>query len=220
MRTFECYKKVKHGRQYTFSDGKCYFGVTSMLDASKDKSGLDAWRKRVGHKEAEFICNTAKIVGTDMHESLEYFLLNKPYKYPNKLVESLANQIIPYLSKKVKHVYSTEKVLWSDKLQLAGTADAFVDYLIGKKTVYSVMDFKTSKRVPKLEWIQDYFIQMYVYSRMMAEMSGSTPAEYGVLLFAFKEQRSRKNQIIVKLAPYEDRAMRRIEYFHNVVNKA
>ena len=207
------------GRQYIFSNGKCYFSVTTVLDASKDKSGLDAWRKRVGHQQAEFICNVAKKVGTEMHEALENFLLSRPYGYSNPIVKGLTNQIIPYLTKRVKHVYSTEKILWSDKLQLAGTADAFVDYLVKNRTIYCVLDFKTAKRVPKIEWIQDYFIQMYIYSQMIAEMTGSSAPEYGVLLFAFKEQKSTKNQIIVKLAPYEDRAMRRIDYFHNVVNK-
>lgn len=217
MREFKEYKKDALGRRYTFNDGKCYYGVTSMLDASKDKSGLDAWRKRVGNQEAEFICNTAKTVGTNMHESLENYLITGESTFKDSLSKRLFYQIKPYLDKKVKHVYSTERVLWSDKLQLAGTADAFVDYDLGRKTVYSVLDFKTSKRVPKLEWIQDYFIQMYVYSQMIAEMTGSSAPKYGVLLFAFKEQQSRKNQIIIKLAPYEDRAMRRIDYFHSLI---
>ncbi len=215
---------IKHeyddtGRIYVFNDGSRYYSVTTMLGATGDKRGLDEWRKRVGHQQAEAICKTACNIGNDMHECLEQYLLKNEVNYPNAVVKMLARQIIPYIDKNVKHVYGTEQVLYSDKLNLAGTVDGIVDYLMGRTVNASILDFKTAGRVPKVEWVQDYFLQMCIYSMMIAEMQGTTPIQTGVLLFAYKKQRSRKNQIIIDLTKYNEIALERIELFHNKVSK-
>ena len=44
--------------------------VTTILGETKDKSGLEKWRKRVGEKEADRISNLSMSRGTIMHLSL------------------------------------------------------------------------------------------------------------------------------------------------------
>lgn len=210
MKKFTGHTYDNIGRNYNFDDGSVYRSVTTSLGATKDTRFLDEWRKRVGIREAEAITKTASSIGNDVHESLEQYLLGNEVVYPNSFVKMLSRQVIPYIDKNISKVYKTECILYSDSLNLAGTADGIVDY----SNEFMVLDFKTSKRVPKISWITDYFIQMYIYSIMIGEMYGKQPKK-GVLLFAFKEQRSRSNQIIVDLSKYQDLAMKRIEMFHN-----
>ena len=205
------------GRKYIFSDGTEYYSVTTMIGNTKDKRFLEEWRQKVGRQKAEAITRSAGNIGTAMHECLEQYMLNNPVDYPNAVIRNLSRQIIPYIDKRVKHVYSTEKVLYSDKLKLAGTVDGIVDYLMGRTINTSILDFKTAGRVPKMKWIYDYFIQMCLYAMMIAEMQGTTPIKYGVLLFAFKKQRSNKNQVIIDLEKYNEIAINRIHSFNKLI---
>lgn len=212
-------KFIKHeyddiGRQYLFDDNTKYYSVTTVLGATKDKRFLIEWRKKVGLRTAEAITRAASVTGTHVHEALEYYLKNVPYTYPNAVIKNLVHQITPYIDKRVKHVYATEKFLYSDKLKLAGTVDAIVDYSINDKVYYSILDFKTAGNVPKAQWIQDYLLQLAIYSMMVAEMTGKKEADIGVLLFAYKKVRSRNNQVVVNLSKYKKLALKRIELFH------
>ena len=214
MKSFTKHTYDSSGRTYNFDDGSTYFSVTTALGATKDMRFLNDWRKKVGSAKAESITKTATNIGNDVHRCMEHYLLGDDVVYPNSFVKMLCRQIIPYIDKHVSKVYYTEEVLYSDSLQLAGTADGIVDYM----NHGMVLDFKTSKRVPKISWITDYFLQMYIYSVMIEEMYGMKMKK-GVLLFCFKEQRSRNNQIVVDLSKYKDVAMRRIELFHKSTNR-
>ena len=48
-------KQVEGKRLYATPDGNAVASVTTILDATKDKSHLIAWRKRVGEKKAQEI---------------------------------------------------------------------------------------------------------------------------------------------------------------------
>ena len=48
-------------RLYLTPDGESLPSVTTVLSKTKDKSGLDRWRKRVGEKTAEKIIIKPKI---------------------------------------------------------------------------------------------------------------------------------------------------------------
>ena len=219
MKKFIEHQYDEIGRQYLFDDGSKYYSVTTALSYTKNQQFLEEWRKKVGKQKAEQLTKIAGIIGTDMHFCLENYLLKKEVVYPNAVVKMLCRQIIPFVDKKISHVYSTEEVLYSDKLQLAGTVDAVVDYLINGTTHISILDFKTSNRIPKVEWVQDYFIQMCLYAMMIFEMKRIKPIQKGVLLFAFKKQRSNKNQIIIDLVKYKNASLKRVNLFHSLIEK-
>jgi hypothetical protein len=63
-------KQVEGKRKYMTPDGGAVASVTTILDATSDKSGLMAWRKRVGEKKAQEIVTEAAGVGTRMHKYL------------------------------------------------------------------------------------------------------------------------------------------------------
>ena len=47
--------------------------VTTILGETKDKSGLEKWRKKVGEKEADRISNLSMSRGTIMHRLIELY---------------------------------------------------------------------------------------------------------------------------------------------------
>lgn len=204
------------GRIYNFSDSSKYYSVTTMLSNTKDETFLKEWRKRVGEREANRITEEAGVIGTAMHECLEKYLLKQPVVHPNVIIKKLCNQIIPYLDKRVKAVYRTEEVLYSDSLGLAGATDAIVNYEIKGVPTLTVLDFKTAKAVKRIEWIQDYCVQLCTYGIMIGEIFGKYPT-HGVLLFAYKEKNSPYKEVIIELKKYEKIMRHRVELFHKKV---
>ena len=67
-------------RIYLTPDGESLPSVPSVLSKTKDKSGLYAWRKRVGEKKAEKIMTDAAQIGTALHLYIEHFVNGNPYK--------------------------------------------------------------------------------------------------------------------------------------------
>ena len=68
--------------------------------------------------------------------------------------------------------------LHSDILRVAGTVDCIAEY----NGVLSVIDFKTSRKPKREEWIEDYFIQAFFYSAAFFEMTGALPEQIVILV--------------------------------------
>ena len=107
--------------------------------------------------------------------------------------------------------YAMEKKMWSDYLGVAGQMD-----LAGRwDGVRSVIDYKTSAKVKKKEWISGYFMQEAAYSLMFEERTGiSLPNlvivmdvdNHGVIVF--KEHRDNWVQPLKDEIAYYHREMR------------
>ena len=67
-------KQVDGKRKYLTPDGNAVASVTTILDSTKDKTHLIAWRKRVGEAKAQEITTEAAGVGTRMHKYLEDYV--------------------------------------------------------------------------------------------------------------------------------------------------
>ena len=61
--------------------------VTTILGETKDKSGLEKWRKRVGEKEADRISNLSMSRGTIMHRLIELYKTKTEGEAQDRLVE-------------------------------------------------------------------------------------------------------------------------------------
>src|SRR6056300_1595800 len=74
--TYEKLKRVEVGgkRRYAAPGGVPVASVTTILDATKDKTHLIEWRRRVGEKKAQEITTEAAGVGTRMHKYLEDYI--------------------------------------------------------------------------------------------------------------------------------------------------
>ncbi len=79
---------------------------------------------------------------------------------------SLFKQIQPYLDNYLTKVYGIEIPLYSDFLQTAGRCDL----VCRMHDCYSIVDYKTSSKPKKEEWIEGYFLQLTAYAMMVEEM--------------------------------------------------
>jgi len=157
------------GRFYSAPDGNKYPSMTTVLGGTSDKSGLDAWRKRVGEKEANRIGNYAARRGTAVHGTVEDYLSNKdPFsRYSMPHHKNSFYSLKPYLDQ-IDYVLGLEVPLYSSERRIAGRTDVIAEI---SSSVY-IIDIKTSKKIKKREWIFDYFIQETGYAKMLEERSG------------------------------------------------
>jgi genome maintenance exonuclease 1 len=98
--------------------------------------------------------------------------------------KELFTSILPELHK-INNIHVQEQKLYSDYLRLAGTVDCIGEYE-GK---LSVIDFKTSGKLKKKEWISSYFMQCAAYAIMYEERTG-IPINKLVVLIAVEGEDS------------------------------
>ena len=161
------------GRRYKVPNGEMYESVTTALgNQPGKKEGLMEWRRRVGNDEANRISRKAAGRGTAVHSIIEDYLNNKEDPCKDMMPDAVVmfKQLQPILDKSISKVYMQEAPLWSDKYRLAGRVDCIADI----KGKLSVVDFKTSMKIKKREWVKDYFLQTAAYSHMIKEMYGDT----------------------------------------------
>ena len=175
------HREIMAGRRvYVTPNGHTYPSITSVL-GSQPKPSLDAWRERVGEEEADRIMKESAKLGTAVNDLCERYLSNQNLLMVNDEARCVFNRL-RFLLGNINNIVGLEIPLYSDILKLAGTADCIAEY----NGVLSVIDFKTSKRAKKEEWIEDYFIQAFFYSAAFFEMTGAIPEQI-VILIAVRE---------------------------------
>ena len=154
------------GRVYNTPDGNRYPSVTTIL-SELSKSSIIAWRKRVGAEEANRISTQAGSRGTKVHQICEDYLNNKPDYLDGQMPANVFTfkQIQPILDQYVDNIQYLEAPLYSDFLKTAGRVDCIAEF-DGK---LSIIDFKTSRKPKKKEWISNYFMQASCYAVMYEE---------------------------------------------------
>lgn len=170
-------KEVNGKRLYATPDGNAVASVTTILDATKDKSHLIAWRKRVGEKKAQEITTEAAGVGTRMHTYLEKYIETgewpeaggNPYA---QQAHAMAEQIRDNALVNVDEIWGSEVALYVPNMY-AGTTDLVGQY----KGQPCIMDFKQSNKPKKVEWVYDYFLQLVAYAEAHNEIYGTNIRE-------------------------------------------
>ena len=153
-------------RCYITPDGQNYPSITTVLSEYK-KEGIIAWRKRVGEQEANKISTKASRRGTKVHKLCEDYLNNElSFKDFTPDNVEMFKGIQPFLNE-IEIVYAQERTLYSHHLKTAGRVDC-VGKFRGKDFI---IDFKTSNKPKKWEWIDNYFMQGAGYSVMWEEMT-------------------------------------------------
>ena len=159
-------RSIENGmRKYLFGDEKLP-SVTSVLQATKseeDKASLENWKQRVGHKEANKIKTEASSRGTSMHSFIEDFLrgrINESFFESNEQYKNMAKEIIDKgIKGKLEEIYGMEATIHYPE-KYAGTAD-LVGIYQGQETI---IDFKQANKPKKIDYIQDYFLQLGAYT--------------------------------------------------------
>ena len=168
------------GRYYETPSGARYPSVTSITKLHNQES-IQAWKEKVGEVEAGKISRRALARGNKIHSLAEKYLLNEG-DLSDDFSRADFGQMIPYLDK-INNIRCLETQLYSDHLQTAGTVDCIGEY-DGK---LSVIDFKTSAKLKKREWVKDYFMQCSAYAVMYEERTG-TPIERLLLIINVEDE--------------------------------
>lgn len=191
-------KTTEQGRRYFTPTGEAYPSVTTVLGILS-RASIAAWRKRVGEEEANRISSQAARRGTAVHKICENYLDNKEDfsegQQPSNMF--MFNTMKAVLDKKINNIWFQEAFLYSDELETAGQVDCIAEY-DGK---LSIIDFKTSRKVKKEEFIQNYFMQVSFYAKAFEERTG-IPVEQGVILIGVDD--SEPQEFIIDTSEYLD----------------
>ena len=161
-------EEVDGKRYYISPSGKKLPSVTTVLGHSK-KHIIKEWRERVGNEEAQKISTRASVRGTKFHNMMEKYLTNDATLFENVMPDM--KQAFKDTQKTVDlidNIHYIECPLYSERLGLAGRTDVIGEFA---KTL-SVIDFKTSTKLKKEEWIDNYFEQGTAYALMYEELTG------------------------------------------------
>lgn len=159
--------ETKDGKRfYVTPSGKKYPSVTTVSSFASVKSIME-WRKRVGAEKANKISTQAAVRGTAVHKLCEDYINNvEDYTKKHMPVNIQAfNSIKPILDQNIDNVVMQECPLYSDYLEVGGRVDCIAEW----DGVLSVIDFKTSRKTKKKEWIKGYMMQESAYCVMFEE---------------------------------------------------
>lgn len=182
-------ESVDGRRLYATPDGFRVPSVTTILDKTKPaeaRAALANWKKAVGEKKAQEIVTEAANRGTRMHTYLEDYIKGEPLRetVTNPFAQQsldMARIVIDKGLSKVDEVWGCEVPLFFPELY-AGTTDC-VGVHEGEE---AILDFKQTNKPKKLEWIDDYFLQLTAYALAHNEVHG-TNIRKGVILMCSKD---------------------------------
>ena len=156
-------ENIKGKRFYVTPEGNKYPSITTVL-SDRNKEGIVKWRESVGNDVANQVMRQAASRGTAVHTLIENYLnneeLSKQAVLPVALFVTMKSEL-----DNINNIRIQEGGLYSDKLGVAGRVDCIAEY----KGKISVIDFKTSTKEKKEEWVENYFIQGSAYCEMYEE---------------------------------------------------
>ena len=166
-------------RHYVTPEGNKFISITTLLGHFKKKS-IAQWRKRVGEAEANRITSESSTNGTRMHSGLELYLDGKDHsKYvETKEEQNQFDRIKDHLNRHLNETWYQEIPLYSNRLGVAGRVDLIGLY----KDRPTIIDFKTSRKLKRKDWIHDYFMQASFYAMSLYEMTGFPIKDLPILI--------------------------------------
>ena len=177
---------IKGNRHYDVSN-EILPSVTTILQETQSdekKASLANWRRKVGDNEAQKIKEEAAKRGTAMHEFLEMHLRGDKLldlSSEGLAARSMARIIIEQGLKDAEEIWGSEVTLFYPGLY-AGQTDLCGIYS-GRE---SIIDFKQTNKPKKIEWIEDYFLQLAAYAMAHDQIYG-TCVDQGVILMCSKD---------------------------------
>ena len=157
---------TQKGRRYRTPEGVDLPSITTVLSILSRES-IIKWRKRVGAEEANRISHRASTRGTAVHAIIEKYINNEEnFKdgYTPDIIGSFLD-LKPILDDRIGRVYAQEAPLYSNHLGVAGRVDCVAEF----DGQLSIIDFKTSMKPKRLDWIKNYFMQESAYAIMWEE---------------------------------------------------
>lgn len=168
---------INNKRHYVTPNGK-YPSITSVLGAFPNPALME-WRKRVGEAEANRVSAVASSRGTKFHLLCEKYLSNEEIDKNQFMPDALSSFYeFKEILHRINNIHKLEVPLYSDQLKVAGRVDCISEF-DGK---LSIVDFKTSKKEKREDWIYDYFTQATFYSMAYYELTGIQAKQIAILI--------------------------------------
>lgn len=167
-------RTLTQGRFYKL--GESWVPSVTTVIGHQSKQGILEWQKRVGYSEAEKIRTAASWRGTKFHNLVEMYLRNEyteMYKRSKKTEEGqgLTNYLFRAARQdldRISDINLLEAPLHSTHLSLAGRVDCLAKF----DGELAVIDFKTTKELKKVKYLENYFVQCSAYAYMYYEHTG------------------------------------------------
>ena len=187
-------KNIDGKRHYLVPDPRsgeesplAYPSITTLLGWFSG-FGIQKWRDKIGHEEANKITRQAASRGTAVHKIVEDYITNK-------LSEDDLRSVMPtyhadflkfkeIIDKSIGTIHGIEIALWSHKYHVAGRSDCIAEW----DGELSVVDWKTSRKVKKREHIENYFLQGTFYAESFAELTGKKVKHLNIVMVPENEQ--------------------------------
>ena len=177
---------IEGNRHYDVSN-EILPSVTTIIQATQSdekKASLAKWRQKVGENEAEKIRDEAARRGTAMHEFLVMHVRGDKLldmSSEGLVARRMARVIIEQGLQDAEEIWGSEVTLFYPGLY-AGQTDLCGIYS-GRE---SIIDFKQTNKPKKIEWIEDYFLQLAAYA-MAHDIIYGTCVDQGVILMCSKD---------------------------------
>ena len=188
--------------------------VTTILGATKNQQFLKDWKAKVGEQEAERIKNLSSRRGTSMHKFLESYITGVGYDDLTELGQAakpMAEKVIEVGLAPVEEYYGSEVTLYYPGLY-AGSTDLVCTHN-GKDTI---VDFKQANRPKKLEWIDDYFLQIAAYCMAHDYVHGSN-IEQGVIMVCTPDLYYQEFKVEgAELRSWKHKFLKRLDMYHEL----
>ena len=158
-------------RFYPIPGADKYYPSVTSITSFKNAQFFQKWRSRIGETEANRITARATQRGTAFHAlSEEYFKgeLNVDKYLENNPLSVRMFQSAKSTLNRIDNIHCLETFLYSHYLGLAGRVDCIAEF----DGELAVIDFKTSTKEKKEDWIEHYFVQETAYAAMFLERSG------------------------------------------------
>lgn len=181
------YEDIKHeisdeSRFYIDDNGIDYIRVTSLLSYYEDKSGLDAWKAKIGLDAANKVRDDAAERGKLAHSEIENHLQTREPStnpYAIQAIKSFYSKIVP--AKEEGRIYYSDDSLG---VRFAGTYDQVVympeltfkfknsdEYV---SPGFKVCDLKTKDKPPmlfKVDYILKHLLQTSAYATVLNQQT-------------------------------------------------
>jgi len=204
-----------------------YPRVTEILELTQSeeaKAKLEGWRQRCYAQgiDPELLSQQAKDIGTAFHTAIFNYLklAEEPYfaslltcgKQAGLIEFTRWRFALPYLdSLKASFLYLEQEVI-SQRWHYIGHLDGLA--LLNNALV--IIDWKTSGKYKKREWIQDYFIQGAAYAIAALESGLVSKLPDEVHIYIFSPQRTQV--FTAPVASFGPQWIQRLKQYESMVN--
>ena len=158
-------------RFYPIPGADKYYPSVTSITSFKNAAFFAGWRKKIGETEANRITARATQRGTVFHSMAEdYFKddLNTDRYLANNPLSVRMFQSAKTTLDRIDNIHCLETFLYSHYLGLAGRVDCIAEF----DGELAVIDFKTSTKEKKEDWVEHYFVQETAYAAMFLERTG------------------------------------------------